>query len=658
MKTLPFLVFLFLLTGNLFSQNYHLLLSGDFSTAHLSDSSGRFLHTWHYHDAGEWKYTELTPDGTLQVVTQSGEWLLLDWNSQVLKRKKVPASLLKKAQTASYDQKKNQFEEVTMVVSLPETLTETWLSGQRIPPPYTATEIKQEKREITLDGQYKKLNRETISEIEAGYWYNAYDYLNNFLTLNPDDLEGLYARTLLLTRRGNLPEATKVAREAVEKGLRPERFLCNLNGLFDPLLQYADFRKFVDSLGVSPILHGPALGNKTAHGISVWLRTHGPAEVYVKVLNPTTKTEIARSEIVNTKAEHEFTGKIHVQGLPASTACLYQVFANGKQAGENYPFTTAPEKGEKSAFSIGFAGGAGYTPWFERMWDTLNTHSLSAFLLMGDNVYIDHPERPATQQYCYYRRQSRPEFRRFASSTPLYAIWDDHDFTYDDQRGGPEINSPYWKKDVLKLFQNQWINPYFGGGETAPGCYFDFSVGDVDFIMLDCRFYREDPEQENPSMLGDVQKEWLKEKLKSSEGTFKVLASSVPWAKGTKPGSLDTWDGYAAEREELFSFIEAEKIEGVILISADRHRSDAWHIERPEGYGFYEFMSSKLTNVHTHKIMPKALFGYNKTCSFGRLDFDTKRDDPQVTYRIFNIENEEIHRITVYLSQLQIVNSK
>ncbi|MDX2245336.1 MAG: alkaline phosphatase D family protein [Bacteroidia bacterium] len=657
MKNLPFLL-LFLLTGNLFAQNYHLLLSGGFSTAHLSDSNGRVLHTWHNREAGEWKYAEISPEGNLQVVTQSGEWLSLNWHSQAIKRKKAPASLLKKAQTASYAPGKDEFEEVTMVADLPEAQTETWLSHHQIPPPYTPVEIKQEKREITLDGQYKKLNRETISEIEVGYWQNADNYLNDFLALNPNDLEGLFARTLLLTRRGNLPEATKIAREAVQKGLRPERFLSNLNGLFDPLLQYEDFRKFVDSMGVSRVLHGPTLGNKTAESISVWLRTNGPADVFVKVLNPATREEITRSETVRTNAEHEFTGKLSVHGLQASNAYLYQVFVEGKQAGGNYSFTTAPEKGEKSAFSIGFAGGAGYTPWFERMWDTLNTHNLSAFLLMGDNVYIDHPERPATQQYCYYRRQSRPEFRRFASATPLYAIWDDHDFTYNDERGGPEINTPYWKKDVLKLFQNQWINPYFGGGEMAPGCYFDFSMGDVDFIMLDCRYYREDPEQTNPSMLGAIQKEWLKEKLKSSKGTFKVLASSVPWAKDTKPGSLDTWDGYSAEREEIFSFIESEKIEGVILLSADRHRSDAWHIERPDGYGFYEFMSSKLTNVHTHKVMPTALFGYNKTCSFGQLDFDTKRDDPQVMYRIFNIENEEIHRITVYLSQLQIVNSK
>ena len=59
-----------------------------------------------------------------------------------------------------------------------------------------------------------------------------------------------------------------------------------------------------------------------------------------------------------------------------------------------------------------------------------------------------------------------------------------------------------------------------------------------------------------------------------------------------------------AEREAIFSFINENKINGVVLISADRHRSDAWRIAREDGYAFYEFSSSKLTNVHTHRRAP------------------------------------------------------
>ena len=145
---------------------------------------------------------------------------------------------------------------------------------------------------------------------------------------------------------------------------------------------------------------------------------------------------------------------------------------------------------------------------------------------------------------------------------------------------------------------------------------------------------------------------------KSSKATFKVIASSVPWAKDTKPGSDDTWDGFPNEREEIFSFIEENKIDGVVLISADRHRSDAWKMQRPNGYVIYDFMSSRLTNVHTHDIMPNSLFGYNKKCSFGMLEFDTTLEDPSMTYTIKNIDNEEIHKMTVYKSELDFQKDK
>ena len=153
-------------------------------------------------------------------------------------------------------------------------------------------------------------------------------------------------------------------------------------------------------------------------------------------------------------------------------------------------------------------------------------------------------------------------------------------------------------------------------------------------------------------MLGEKQKEWLFEKLKNSKATFTVLASSVPWAQGTKPGSLDTWDGHPEEREEIFTFIEDQNIEGVLLISADRHRSDIWRIARPDGYDFFDMESSKLTNIHTHEVMREALFGYNKKCSVALLEFDTRRDDPQVAYRILSIDDEDIYRRTIYRSEL------
>jgi len=67
----------------------------------------------------------------------------------------------------------------------------------------------------------------------------------------------------------------------------------------------------------------------------------------------------------------------------------------------------------------------------------------------------------------------------------------------------------------------------------------------------------------------------------------------------------------------------------------------------------YEMMSSRLTNVHVHKIMPESVFGYNDKCSFGMLDFDTKTDEASFTYRIINIENDTIFSRRFLLRDLQ-----
>jgi len=221
----------------------------------------------------------------------------------------------------------------------------------------------------------------------------------------------------------------------------------------------------------------------------------------------------------------------------------------------------------------------------------------------------------------------------------------------DDIWMGPYRDKPAWKQPMLALFQQNWNNPAHGS-RKAPGGWFHFAIGNVDFWMLDCRIYRTNPFLKTPSMLGPVQKAWLKEQLKQSRATFKVVVSSVPWALGAKPGSRDTWNGFRQEREEIFSWIEANRIDGVVLLSADRHRSDAWKINRPGGYDFYDLMSSRLTNIHKHELFAGALFGYNEKCSFGLVSFDTTLPDPEATYQIVNIDGKVIDTLALKKSQL------
>ena len=87
-------------------------------------------------------------------------------------------------------------------------------------------------------------------------------------------------------------------------------------------------------------------------------------------------------------------------------------------------------------------------------------------------------------------------------------------------------------------------------------------------------------------------------------------------------------------------------------MSADRHRSDLWKIDRPRDYALYEFNSSRLTNQHVHKTMEAAIFSYNAKQSFGTVDFETTAADPTVTYRIHTIDGEQVFQHTVKRSEL------
>ena len=194
-----------------------------------------------------------------------------------------------------------------------------------------------------------------------------------------------------------------------------------------------------------------------------------------------------------------------------------------------------------------------------------------------------------------------------------------------------------------------------GGGDNNPGCWQTFSLGQVQFIMLDCRYYRDRKEK---SMLGTFQKQWLKDTLRSSEATFKVIASSVPFSEGIKPGSKDPWDGYPEEREEIFSFIEKEKIEGVLLIAADRHRIDFRKISRPKGYDFLEFVSGRITNRHVHSVVKTdgLVWGYNKTCGYCLLDFNTTKKNPEMKFEAYDNSGKLLFAQKVLATDLKFRN--
>lgn len=472
-------------------------------------------------------------------------------------------------------------------------------------------------------------------------------YATRLLQDDPEDLESLFNLAAARAQLGQLDHAVGAMRRALAGGLPIERFVAGPRDILRPLLESDEFQQELARRNVG-LLHGPLVGSVTADSAKFWVRTASESEVRV-VVGPDRHTGSAR-----TRAEANYTAVAEVTGLKPDTEYSYLVAIDGVTASEpaNPSFRTYPEAGSPARFSVAFGGGAGYVPAHERMWDVIRRRDPLAFLFLGDNVYVDLPEMPnGLHRYTYYRRQSRPEFRRLTSSVSVYAIWDDHDSATDDVWLGPSTDSPPWKLPLFRHFQQNWNNPPYGS-ERLPGGWFNFVIADVEFFLLDCRMYRTNPYAETKTMLGQEQKRWLLEGLRESAATFKVVASSVPWAFEAKGDAVDTWNGFREERTEIFDFLAQNAIEGVILVSADRHRSDAWRIPRPDGYALYEFESSRLTNDAVHDLMPGALFGYNERQSFGLLAFDSTRPDPVVTFQVVGIDDEIHGELTLRRSEL------
>lgn len=518
---------------------------------------------------------------------------------------------------------------------------------------WSRRQFSQEKAE----GEYKRRGQRLLLATLNGNPHESLKWAADYRAADPQDLESIFNQAIAYCQLGQIDQAFAAMQLAVAGGLPIERFVAGPRQLLKPLTESEEFQEFARNR-TSSLLHGPMLGCVTDHSARIWVRTEKETPVMVQVFScdqqgSSTATVVSTGS-TKTDSQNDFTGTIDLTGLQPNSQYAYEVLIDGKSVLErDRPhFHTFPAPGIPGLFKVAFGGGAGFMPAHERMWDTIASRKPDALFLLGDNVYIDLPEEPrGLHQYTYYRRQSQPEFRRLTASTPVYAIWDDHDAAMDDVWLGPYLDRPAWKPAMLRVFKENWVNPGYGNHES-PGCWFKATFGNVDCIFLETRYFRTNPFGENPTMLGSIEKEWLLGELKNSQAQFKVIVSSVPWAPDAKPGSHDTWDGFPEEREEIFHWIETHKINGVLLLSADRHRSEAWKIDRPNGYPLYDLMSSKLTNEHTHECIPGPLFCYNQSCSYGMVTFDTNQADPTITYQIVNIDDEVIDTLVIKHSQI------
>lgn len=327
----------------------------------------------------------------------------------------------------------------------------------------------------------------------------------------------------------------------------------------------------------APFLHaGPMVGHVSDSTARLWAKGSNRGRLAFKIGQQPDLSDGRVVEGVELTEAASFTGQVQVDGLQAATRYHYAPLLDGALAlTRPFPsFVTAPAPEHREPLRVAFGSCVGRrghlaAASFGEMAARANFDLL---LMLGDNHYGDTTD-PALLRDYYHMMRTVPGFERLIREKPTYAIWDDHDFGPNNSDGTAK-----GKEDSLRVFQQWWANPSYGE-EGNPGCYHRFSRNGVDIFMLDSRYHRtpnKTPEDGKKTMLGARQLQWLKEGLSASKAQFKIVACGSEWQTLTQS---DCWSSFARERQEIFDHINANRIEGVVLLSGDRHFTAGYQIQ-------------------------------------------------------------------------------
>ncbi|MEO1523922.1 MAG: alkaline phosphatase D family protein [Planctomycetota bacterium] len=391
------------------------------------------------------------------------------------------------------------------------------------------------------------------------------------------------------------------------------------------------------------LMGGPMLGDVSEHGVTIWLRPATEQDISLSVEG---KTIPIKDTVPGKVTQHR------IDGLQPNRSYSYAISV-GKTPVAEGTFRTAPEKDARDVFRLAFGSCCHKIGVHNaNLFGTVVDRQPHAMMLLGDIAVDDRNNEVNMHRADYQLRDTSVAWQHLVGHVPVFASWDDHDYFDNDRSGIPRRYTAADRDAVRSVWHENWNNPRTP--DSAEGIYFRSRLGPVEVIMLDTRSCRDNTRRNQyGSYLGDAQLEWLKQSLQSSTAPFKVISSGTMWSDYVSKAkdSWGTWDKQA--REEIFALIEKEQIGGVLLVSGDRHGARGFRIPRPSGFSFHEFEPATLGGVSGPKGRVDGcddqLFGYDGSdadgedfIAFGEFTFDTRQNEPVVTFRLVG-QHGDIH---------------
>ena len=419
---------------------------------------------------------------------------------------------------------------------------------------------------------------------------------------------------------------------------------------------------------------GLQIGDVTGDRALLWCRSDRPARLIVeRSFHADFRDAVAVRGPLALETS-DFTARVDLTGLPAGRELYvragFEDLSSGRTRSEflQGQFRTAPDDRRDLRFAwSGDTGGQGWginTDWGGmRCYEAVRRDQPDFFIHCGDTIYADGPIaaevklpdgsawknlvteevrkvaetlREFRGRYAYNLMDAN--VRRMSAEVPQIWQWDDHEVcnNWSDSKD-LSADKRYAEKNVPLLVARatraflEYAPLRYHGADESERVYRKISYGPLlDVFVLDMRSYRgpnsynrQDAPGPDAAFLGPQQLAWLKDGLRRSKATWKLVSADMPIGLLVGDGkdaqgrdmfeAVANGDGPPLGRElefaDLFRDLKRHKVRNVVWITADVHYCAAHYYDPRKAQftdfdPFWEFVSGP---IHAGGFGPNAL---------------------------------------------------
>lgn len=392
--------------------------------------------------------------------------------------------------------------------------------------------------------------------------------------------------------------------------------------------------------------YGVMAGDVTPNSAVIWSRGENESFMHVRIFGRV--NGVVRSQSVRVTAEQDYTGKIQVSGLRPATEYRYRVWFSDREIGSRGideavegTFRTPPSADAPAAVSFTWGGDvAGQNTCRDEqegfpIFKAINATPQDFFIGLGDMIYADEicdavgrygnkqvvgnflPAADMADFWAHWKyNRADSGFRQLLTNVPYYAVWDDHEVVNDfgplhDTRNAPPYTpGAHLLPQGLAAFLD--YNAIAQNPATPQRLYRSVRWGKhAELLILDTRQYRDanfaaDSATQVKTMLGREQLTWLKEQLRNSDATWKIIVSSVPMSIPTGSADQAGRDGWANYQQntgfenellDILRYMQQNKMRNVAFITTDVHFGEVFRytpFSKDPLFQVYEFVTGPL----------------------------------------------------------------